>query len=243
MGYLSGGGRCLKCLMLVCQVIACNALFLPNLATAQVSADGLRTRVNGSAYGTCVSGVCAISGGSRTSQNLLHRLKAFDTRNGINKVKIDTQGLKNVVVGVTSELGTFLNKPLALSSPANLFWLSPGGIWLGNGARVNNVSNLLFTTAIGMKIGSQTFDVFNTKTSDIHSFNQSPNLNFDELGNPEADLSSLGLFGNGSIQFEGGQIAVDRHLLVNATAGNLSSVSGYGTQLQAGLSVWRLLRF
>ncbi|MCE2837719.1 MAG: CHAT domain-containing protein, partial [Cyanobium sp. 49614_E6] len=185
-----------------------------------------------------MSGVCAISGGSRTSQNLLHRLKAFDTRNGINKVKIDTQGLKNVVVGVTSELGTFLNKPLALSSPANLFWVSPGGIWLGNGARVNNVSNLLFTTAIGMKIGSQTFDVFNTKTSDIHSFNQSPNLNFDELGNPEADLSSLGLFGNGSIQFEGGQIAVDRHLLVNATAGNLSSVSGYGTQLQAGLSVW-----
>ena len=224
--------------MLVCQITALNVLLLPNLATAQVSADGLRTRVNGSAYGTCVSGNCAISGGSRTSQNLLHRLKAFYTRKGIYKVKIDTQGLKNVVVGVTSELGTFLNKPLDLSSPANLFWLSPGGIWVGNGARVSNVNNLLFTTAIGMKIGSKTFNVFNTRTSDINSFNQSPNLNFDELGNPEVDLSSLGLFGNGSIQFEGGQIAVDRHLLVNATAGNLSSVSGYGTQLQAGLSVW-----
>jgi filamentous hemagglutinin family protein len=213
-------------------------LIQPFHATAQVSPGGLRTRVNGSAYATCTSGVCAISGGSKTGPNLLQRFKAFDTRNGISKVKIDTQGVKNVLVGITSESGTFLNKPLTLSSSANLFWLSPGGIWVGNGARVSNVNNLLFTTAIGMKIGGNTFNVFKTKESDLNSFIQSPDLNFADLGNPEKDISNLGLLGSGSIKFDGGEITVDRHLLLNASAGNLSTAPGFGTKLHAGRSVW-----
>jgi filamentous hemagglutinin family protein len=212
-------------------------LIQPFRATAQVSPGGLRTRVNGSAYATCTSGVCAISGGSKTGPNLLQRFNAFDTRNGISKVKIDTQGVKNVLVGITSESGTFLNKPLTLSSSANLFWLSPGGIWVGNGARVSNVNNLLFTTAIGMKIGGNTFNVFKTKASDLNSFIQSPDLNFADLGNPEKDISNLGLLGNGSIKFEGGEVTVDRHLLLNASAGNLSTAPGFGTKLHAGRSV------
>ncbi len=213
-------------------------LILPFHATAQISPGGLRTRVNGSAYATCTSGICAISGGSKTGPNLFQRFNAFDTRNGISKVKIDTQGVKNLLVGITSESGTFLNKPLTLSSSANLFWLSPGGIWVGNGARVSNVNNLLFTTAIGMKIGGNTFNVFKTRVSDLNSFIQSPDLNFSDLGNPEGDITNLGLLGNGSIQFEGGEITVDRHLLLNATAGNLRTAPGFGTKLHAGRSVW-----
>ena len=135
-------------------------IHLPAISSGQVIPGGLKTRVNGSAYGTCSSGICAISGGSKSGPNLFQRLNAFDTRHGISKVKLDTQGHKNIVVGITSGSGTFLNKPLALSSPANLFWLSPGGIWVGDGAMVSNVNNLLLTTARGMKIGGNTFNVF-----------------------------------------------------------------------------------
>ena len=230
--------KILKLAALSIRISAFFVIHLPDLASAQVIPGGLKTRVNGSAFGACSSGHCAISGGSRAGQNLLQKFNYFDTRNGITKIKLDTQGLKNIVVGVTSGSGTFLNKPLILSSPANLFWLSPGGIWVGNGAIVSNVNNLLLTTAIGMKIGGNTFNVFNTKIADVAVFHQSPDLNFGELETPEANVSSLGLLGKGPIQFEGGQITVDRNLLVNATAGNLSTMAGYGTQLHAGRSVW-----
>ena len=223
--------------LLALQFTVFTILLSPIQAAAQVSAGGLRTRVNGSAVGTCATGQCAISGGRQSGTNLLHKFNSFDTRKGITKIKLDTQGLENIVVGVSSGSGSFLNKPLALTSPANLFWLSPGGIWIGNGAAVSNVHNLLFTTAIGMKIGGHFFSVFNTKISDTHLFNQAPDLHFIELATPEGIPNSLELLGNGPIRFEGGQIEVDRHLLVNATAGNLSTASGYGTQLHAGNSI------
>jgi len=223
--------------LLALQFTVFTILLSPIPAAAQVSAGGLRTRVNGSAVGSCSTGQCAISGGRQSGTNLLHKFNSFDTRKGITKIKLDTQGLENIVVGVTSGSGSFLNKPLALTSPANLFWLSPGGIWIGSGAAVSNVHNLLFTTAIGMKIGGHFFSVFNTKISDTHLFNQAPDLHFIELANPDGIPNSLELLGNGPIRFEGGQIEVDRHLLVNATAGNLSTASGYGTQLHAGNSI------
>jgi CHAT domain-containing protein len=213
-------------------------ILLPAISSGQVIPGGLKTRVNGSAYGTCTSGICAISGGSKSGPNLFQRLNAFDTRHGISKVKLDTQGHKNIVVGITSGSGTFLSKPLILSSPANLFWLSPGGIWVGGGAMVSNVNNLLLTTARGMKIGGNTFDAFNTKKSGINSLPELSDLSLSEFANPQTDLNNLALFGNGSIKFEGGQITVDRHLLVSAPAGNLSTFPGYGTQLHAGQSVW-----
>jgi filamentous hemagglutinin family protein len=230
--------KVLKLLGLSIHISGFFVINLSDFATAQVIPGGMKTRVNGSAFGACTSGNCAISGGSKSGQNLLHKFNYFDTRNGVSKIRLDTQGLKNIIVGVTSGSGTFLNKPLKLSSPTNLFWLSPGGIWVGNGAIVNNVNNLLLTTAAGMKIGGNTFNIFNTKIGDASSFRQSPDINFGELGSPEANISSLGLFGKGPIQFEGGQITVDRNLLVNATAGNLSTVPGHGTKLDAGSSVW-----
>jgi filamentous hemagglutinin family protein len=230
--------KTLKLLGLSIHISAFFVIHLPGLASAQVMPGGFKTRVNGSAFGACASGNCAISGGSKSGPNLFHRFNYFDTRNGVAKIRLDTQGLENIIVGVTSASGTFLNKPLTLSSAANLFWLSPGGIWVGNGAMVSNVNNLLLTTAAGMKIGGKTFDIFNTRIGDVNSLQQSPDLNFGELGSPEASVSSLGLLGNGPIQFEGGQITVDRNLLVNATAGKLSTVPGYATQLHAGRSVW-----
>ena len=230
--------KILKLLSLSIHISAFFVIHLSEFASAQVVPGGFKSRVNGSAFGACTSGNCAISGGSKSGKNLLHRFNYFDTRNGVTKIKLETQELNNIIVGVTSGSGTFLNKPLTLSSPANLFWLSPGGIWVGNGAMLGNVNNLLLTTAIGMKIGGNTFDIFKTKIGDVHSFRQSPDINFGELRSPGANVSSLGLLGKGPIQFEGGQITVDRNLLVNATAGNLSTVPGHGTQLHAGSSVW-----
>jgi len=104
--------------LLALQFTVFTILLSPIPAAAQVSAGGLRTRVNGSAVGTCATGQCAISGGRQSGTNLLHKFNSFDTRKGITKVKLDTQGLENIVVGVTSGSGSFLNKPLALTSPA-----------------------------------------------------------------------------------------------------------------------------
>jgi CHAT domain-containing protein len=125
-----------------------------------------------------------------------------------------------------------------LSAPANLFWLSPGGIWIGSGAKITNAQNLLLTTALGMQLGRNYFDALSTKKGGINSLNQGPNLNFSELSTPDGNPYSLGLMGSGSIVLEGGLISVDRNLLLNATGGNLRTVSGYGTQLYAGSSIW-----
>ena len=213
-------------------------LLLSNTAAAQVIAGGLGTRVNGSAFGSCTAGSCAISGGSKSGSNLLHRLSSFDTRERISDIRLNTQGLGNVIIGVTNGSGTYLNKPLSLSSPANLFLLSPGGIWMGSGAKITNVQSLLLTTALGMQLGRNYFDVLGTRKGDVHLLNQGPNLNFSELSTPDGNPYSLGLMGSGSIVLEGGLISVDRNLLLNATGGNLLTVSGHGTKLYAGSSIW-----
>ena len=226
----------LTCLSLY--ILGFYPLLLTNTAAAQVTAGGLGTRVNGSAFGSCTAGSCAISGGSRSGSNLLHRLSSFDTRERISDVRLNTQGLSNIIIGVTNGSGTYLNKPLSLSSPANLFLLSPGGVWIGSGAKITNAQNLLLTTALGMQLGRNYFDVLGTKTGDVHLLNQGPNLNFSELSTPDGNPYSLGLMGSGSIVLEGGLISVDRNLLLNATGGNLRTVSGHGIKLYAGSSIW-----
>ena len=219
-------------------ILVLQACLLPNIAAAQISAGGFGSRVNGSVYGTCTAGSCAVSGGSRSGSNLLHRFSSFDTREGIVNIKLDTKGLKNVIAGVTNGSGSYLNKHLLLSAPANLFLLSPGGIWIGPGAKFSNVRNLLLTTAYGMQLGSKYLDLLSTKKGDIHLLNQPPYLSLSELNTPDGNPNSLGLRGSGSIVLEGGLISVDRNLLLNATSGNLISVPGSTTQLHAGGSIW-----
>ena len=60
-------------------------------------------------------------------KNLFHRFRDFDTRGAIRDVRFQTGKAKNLFVGVTSPLGTFIDKRIELSSKANLFWLSPEG--------------------------------------------------------------------------------------------------------------------
>ena len=65
--------KTLKLLGLSIHISAFFVLHLPGLASAQVMPGGFKTRVNGSAFGACASGNCAISGGSKSGQNLFHR--------------------------------------------------------------------------------------------------------------------------------------------------------------------------
>ena len=227
-----------KMLCLQLNIFVLHACLLPNSAAAQIAAGGLGSRVNGSVYGSCTAGSCAISGGSRSGSNLLHRLSSFDTRNRINSAKLDTQGLKNIILGVTNGSGSYLNKHFSLSAPANFFLLSPGGIWIGPGARFTNAQNLLITTAYGMQLGNKYFDVLTARKGDIYALNQPPNLSFNKLSTNDGNPNNLGLTGSGSIILEGGHISVDQNLLLNATSGHLITVPGSTTKLHAGSSIW-----
>jgi len=205
-------------------------------ALADVVGGGLGTQVNGATNGRCSSGFCSVGGGTAAGPNLFHRFQQFDTRGGINGVGIDTQGRSNVIVGVSDRLGTFLDKTLSLSAPANLFWLSPGGIWLGPGAKVVNTTNLLLSTSTGLRIGeSGVFDAFSTDAAAAAALTAPPELSWQALKTSLGTLDSLGLgTTNGSIVLAGGRLTVDRSLILEAGNGAIRSEAGSNSLLTAG---------
>lgn len=206
-------------------------------AQAQVAAGGLGTRVNGSVFGQCRAGSCAVNGGSRAGENLFYRFSMLDTRHGIKNIKVDTRGQTNVFLGVTNPSGAFLNKNLDLSTKSNLFLLSPRGMWLGSGAGITNARDLLLTTAARIKLGGQDFDLFQTTDQGIKNLVAKPFSNDQQLDTPNWGNASLATTGDATIEFAGGQITVDRHLLVNASAGSVVSSGNQASLLQAGSSV------
>ena len=105
------------------------------------------TIINGIKGGNCVTGNCIVSGGDKSGANIFHRFNSFDTRSSINSVLFKNENYKNVIVGVSSSKGSFINKPISLSKKGNLFWVSPGGINIGNGADFINTSQLHLSPA------------------------------------------------------------------------------------------------
>lgn len=216
------------------------ALVLSGLSTpamAQVVGGGLNTRVNGTDGGSCQAGACRVEGGIGAGPNAFYRFRQFDTRQGVSGVTIDNRGRANVVVGVTHPQGTFLNKPLALSEAANLFWLSPGGIWLGRGASFSPVNTLMLSTATSLNLGEgKGFDVLRTTAEQAAGLNGVPDLKQPatvSLGT----LQELGLEANGPVVLEGGRIQVERSLLIQAPETEVRAVAGAGNRLQAGAEV------
>lgn len=110
-------------------------------------------------------------------------------------------------------------------------------MWLGSGASFVNVPNLVMSTSLGMSIGKNRYNLLNTTAGEARRLGDSPNLNLDEIKNPNAELGSLGLDGNGSIVLEGGLITVDRNLLIDASRGNVKSIAGTSTTLQSGVAI------
>ena len=63
---------------------------------------------------------------------------------------------------------------VALSSKANLFFLSPGGIHLGKGAGFINVPKLSLSTADQLRFAEGTFDVFHSTPESVAAFTTNP---------------------------------------------------------------------
>ena len=182
---------------------------------ASRSADGLGTRINGSRGGRCSSGLCHIDGGTHSGANRFHRLSEFDTRGAIQGVSIDSDGVRNVVLGVTAADGSFINKSVSLSSPAHLFLLSPGGIQLMPGASFQQIPQLTLSTAAQLHFAGGVFDVFNTTSTGVGAL----------AGDPLPGALGLlpGSLGDKRpwIRMEGVSIDVDEALLVDAPGGRI----------------------
>ncbi|MEB3317910.1 MAG: CHAT domain-containing protein [Cyanobacteriota bacterium] len=213
-----------------------SAVILPGAALSQIIPNGLSTRVNGSALGTCRAGRCSINGGVKAGNNLFYRFGNFDTRHGITEIFVDTRKQENIIFGIAGRQGLLLNKDLRLSSTANIFMLSPGGIWIGSGASFINASNLLLSTSSGMNIGKSRFDLLAATISRTKNLDGSPNIDLKALRNPLVNLADLGLAGNGLITVDGGRITVDRHLLMDAHSSAIRS-TGHESTIAAGESV------
>ena len=141
---------------------------------ASRSSDSLGTRINGVLGGRCQSGLCRISGGSDSGRNRFHRLTELDTRGAIQGVSIDSEGIRNLVLGVTAADGSFIDKSVSLSSPAHLFVLSPGGIQLMPGASFQQIPQLTLSTAPQLRFPGGLFDVFNTSVAGISMLTGDP---------------------------------------------------------------------
>ncbi|WP_197459814.1 autotransporter-associated beta strand repeat-containing protein [Prochlorococcus sp. MIT 1303] len=201
--------------------------WIGSAARADVRATGLGglgTKVNGKTGGVCKRGNCHISGGADAGKNRFHRFKDFDTRGAITGINFDTGGKRNLVVGVTAPGGTYLNKQVSLSSPANLFWLSPGGIHLGAGVGFVNTSQLHMSTASSLRFNSGAFNVFDSTPQQLAGLGSNPLPGSHGLVTDPQRLAELGMSATPRILLEGIDISVDQSLLVDAPGGSIELV-------------------
>ena len=198
-------------------------------SSAEISSAGsnnLGTTVNGQVGGGCSSGTCQITGGTVSGNNRFHRFSSFDTRGDIQKVNFETGGQSNLVVGVTAPTGSYINKPISLSSQANLYWVSPGGIRTGPGADFINVSQLTLSTATSLHFSSGgVFDVFGNTSMHLPSVSSDPLPGSLGLINDPDQRTANGLTGTPKILLEGIDITVDKSLLVDAPDGTVEVIN------------------
>jgi len=210
--------------LLLGSVLACAAGPLRAQVTG-AGPGGLNTAVNGVVGGSCTTGLCQVTGGTVGGSNLFHSFSSFDTRGAITGVQIHNLGLPNVVVGVTAPLGSFIDKPVSLSSPGNLFWLSPGGIAVSGSGGFINTNQLTLSTATNQLIGAGRFDVFGTTPQQAALLTGTPGTRARDLVLDPAVRAMAGMAPDPQIVLNGVQLTVDRSLLVD-NPGGLVSVAG-----------------
>ena len=216
------------------QMVAAGSLLALLLASGaragEVSATqgplDLGTRVNGVAGGRCQGGQCEVSGGTAAGANLFHRFNRFDTRGEIRGVSIQNGPYRTVVLGVLDPLGSFLNKGISLSSPAHLFFLSPGGLHVGAGAQFFNTPRLTLSTASSLGLGSGRFDVFRTTAAEAALLTGMPIRGKGGLSGDPAEAQRNGITSGGDLVVDGGLIQVDEELLLDAQGANLLLQAG-----------------
>ena len=122
-------------------------------------------------------------------------------------------------MGVTSPLGSFIDKRIELSSKANLFWLSPGGLYLGSGSDFVNTPQLRLSTASSLKFDSGQFDVFSSIANDLALLRGEPLPGVLGLKvTPQLNRDAGVLPG---IHLNGINISIDEDLLIDAPGGQL----------------------
>ena len=196
---------------------------LPGLADVKGATGerSLGTIVNGQRDGRCTSGLCQVSGGSGAGSNLFHRFSSFDTRGHISGVRIQSDGYRNVVVGVIDPLGTVLDKPIALSQKGSLYWLSPGGISLSSGARFEQIQRLQLSTTTGLLLDGGRFDVLHTSQDQIAALGGSPLPGSSAVVDDVNTRRDLGLNSAGDLVITGSNLTIDEELLLDANGGHL----------------------
>jgi hypothetical protein len=167
-----------------------------------------------------------VSGGTAAGANLFHRFNRFDTRGEISGVSIQNGLHRTVVLGVLDPLGSFLNKGISLSSPAHLFFLSPGGLHVGAGAQFVNTPQLTLSTASSLGLGSGRFDVFRTTASEAALLTGMPIRGKEGLSSDPAEAQRNGITNAGDLVVDGGLIQVDAALLLDAQGGHLLLQAG-----------------
>ena len=124
-------------------------LSISNFTKAEINLNSIndtKTIINKPNNSSCKIGYCNIYGGIKSGKNLFHKFNSFDTRGRIKEVQFFNESQKNVIVGVSSKNGTFINKPIKLQGLANLFWVSPYGLKIEKVAMFVNAKNLNFST-------------------------------------------------------------------------------------------------
>ena len=165
----------------------------------QDGALSLGTRVNGAVGGSCEVGLCGVSGGTGAGPNLFHRFSRFDTRGGVDGVRFESGGHRNVFVGVTSPSGTHIDKSISLSSPGSLFWLSPGGIAISGAGGFQNVQQLNLSTATGLRFADGSlFDAARTTAAQAALLGGRPLVGPGGLVTQADALQSLGFEATGA---------------------------------------------
>jgi CHAT domain-containing protein len=188
---------------------------------AQVSAGGLKTRVNGSLFGRCLVGRCAVQGGTGAGDRLFHRFGQFDTRDGIGEVRIDTAGYRHVFLMVANAEGAYLNSRLKLVEPGNLFLFSPRGLWLGPGVAFQGVSNLMLSTAVALDLPGGQLHVYNSTASDLAGLGSGLPFRFDDVAIPSGQSGVIGSQGGGALAIDRALLTIKGGLIVDATSGPL----------------------
>ena len=197
-----------------CWLVAPDGVFAGEIRAAG-GAQGLGTRVNGGT--SCTAGSCVVTGGTPAGRNLFHRFSVFNTQGAIERVSIQNKAYRSVIVGVTDPLGSLIDKPVSLSRPGQLTWLSPGGIQLSGAGTFLNVQQLNLSTATGLRVGAGLFDALTSTPEQVGTLTGVPGVVTTEA----ATLGGMGLLTNGDLSIDGGLLTVDQSLLVDAQGGHL----------------------
>ena len=190
---------------------------LSNFTKAEINLNSInntKTIINKPDNNSCKIGYCNIYGGIKSGKNLFHKFKSFDTRGRIKEVKFFNESQKNVIVGVSSKNGTFINKPIKLQGLANLFWVSPYGLKIEKGGVFINTKSLNFSTANSLSFSDNIFDVFKNNKYHLKDFSSEPGFN----NKPNSKKNNLNL---PNVEISDTNIVVDEKLYIHSPNGSV----------------------